>query len=113
MPAGAIIGGSVVSGLLGADAARDAASTQAGAARNASAVSRQTALDQISAQAYATAPGRNVGTQALYQLASMLGIDPRTAFPGGQIGPGESPAAPTPAGGGGLRGWQGAALSAA
>jgi hypothetical protein len=84
MPAAAIVAGTnIASGILGADAARDAAQTQAGAARNASALQRQTALDQIGAQAYATAPGRNVGTQALYQLASMLGIDPRTAFPDG------------------------------
>lgn len=82
MPVGAaVVGGSVVTGIMGADAARDAAQTQADASRDASQVSRQTALDQIAAQAYATAPGRNVGTVALYQLASMLGIDPRTAFP--------------------------------
>src|SRR5688572_11958417 len=79
--AGAVIGGSVVSGILGANAAGDAAQTQANASAQASQVARQTALDQIGAQAYATAPGRNVGTVALYQLASMLGIDPRTAFP--------------------------------
>ena len=81
--AAAVVGGSVISGMMGADAAGDAARTQANAARDASQVARQTALDQIGAQAYATAPGRNVGTVALYQLASMLGIDPRTAFPGG------------------------------
>ena len=85
--AGAIVGGSVISGLLGADAATDAARIQANAAGDASQVARQTALDQIGAQAYATAPGRNVGTVALYQLASMLGIDPRTAFPQTQSGP--------------------------
>ena len=86
--AAAVVGGSVVSGLLGADAATDAARIQAGAAQDASELQRQTALDQIGAQAYATAPGRNVGTQALYQLASMLGIDPRTAFPEGWQGSG-------------------------
>ena len=87
MPTGAaIVGGSIVSGIMGGNAARDAARTQANAAGNASQVARQTALDQIGAQAYATAPGRNVGTVALYQLASMMGIDPRTAFPEG--GPG-------------------------
>lgn len=84
MPAAAIVAGTnAVSGYLGAEAAEDAARTQAGASRYASDVARQTALDQIGAQAYVTAPGRNVGTQALYQLASMLGIDPRTAFPEG------------------------------
>ena len=106
--AAAVVGGSVVSGLLGADAAQDAASTQAGAARDASQVARQTALDQISAQAYATAPGRNVGTVALYQLASMLGIDPRTAFPNGGADA-QGPQGATSAGldpSGGLSGWK-------
>jgi hypothetical protein len=106
MPAGAaIVGGSVISGMIGADAAGDAARTQAGASRDASQVARQTALDQIGAQAYATAPGRNVGTVALYQLASMMGIDPRTAFPnsGSQEGQAEN-AGPTASGG-----WAGAA----
>ena len=99
MPAAAIIttGASIAGGVLGADAARDAARTQAGAARDASAMQRQTALDQIGAQAYATAPGRNVGTQALYQLASMLGIDPRTAFPEGWQASGSGSASGDPA----------------
>src|SRR6185503_12342473 len=86
MPAaGALIGaaGSVGGGIMGANAAQAAANTQAGAGVYSSDVARQTALDQIAAQAYATAPGRNIGTLGLYQLASMLGIDPRQAFPGG------------------------------
>lgn len=90
MPAAAAIAAGVqsASGFFAADAARDAARTQAGATRHASEVARQTAMDQIGAQAYATAPGRNVGTLALYQLASLLGIDPRTAFPDGWMGGG-------------------------
>ena len=106
MPTGAaIVGGSVVTGIMGGSAARSAARTQAGAARDASQMARQTALDQIGAQAYATAPGRNIGTTALYQLASMMGIDPRTAFPGGD-GPEAPQVAAQPTGGGGFRGWQ-------
>lgn len=53
-------------------------------------------MNQIEAQAYATAPGRNVGTVALYQLASMLGIDPRTAFPQAQAQSGPEPGAQAP-----------------
>lgn len=88
-PATAIAtGANVIGGIVAADAARDAASIQADAARDASELQRQTALDQIGAQAYVTAPGRNVGTQALYQVASLLGIDPRTAFPEGWQGGG-------------------------
>jgi hypothetical protein len=97
MPAaGAIIGaaGSIGGGMLAANAARDAANTQARAGVYSSDVARQTALDQIGAQAYATAPGRNIGTLGLYQLASMLGIDPRQAFPDG-MGSGYGGAAPS------------------
>lgn len=100
MPAAAMVvaGTNAVGSYLGADAARDAASTQARASVRASEIAQQTAMNQIASQAYATAPGRNVGTQALYQLASMLGIDPRTAFPegwqggGGEGGEGFDPA---------------------
>ena len=59
-------------GYMQADAAEDAANIQAGAAR-----------EGIAAAGTITAPQRNIGTLSLYQLASMLGIDPRTAFPDG------------------------------
>lgn len=86
--AGAVIGaaGSVGGGMMGASASQNAAQTQAQAAMYATDQQRNAMQEGIQAQAYATMPGRNIGTVALYQLASMLGIDPRSAFQGGQPG---------------------------
>lgn len=82
---GAAVGGEVIGSVLNADASRKAAHTQADAARQSMDLQRQ----GLAQQAYETAPERDVGALALYQLASMLGIDPRQAFPGGI--PGEGP----------------------
>lgn len=101
--AGVVAGSSILGGIMGANASRDAARTQADASVQASQIARQTALDQIAAQAYATSPGRNIGTTALYQLASMLGIDPRTAFPESGAESAQSSAA-APSGAGGMAG---------
>lgn len=84
--AGAVISaaGSLGGGIMGSNASREAANTQAQAGIYATQQQRAAMQDAIGAQAYATMPGRNVGTLALYQLSSMLGIDPRQAFPGGR-----------------------------
>jgi len=96
---------------MGAGAAQGAAQTQAQAGVYSSDVARQTALDQIAAQAYATAPGRNIGTLGLYQLASMLGIDPRQAFPGGMQAGGAQGGGVQGTGGGGGYGGGGGSMN--
>ncbi len=68
--AAAVVGGSVVSGLLGANAASDAAGIQAGATREGVAEQRrqydQTRADQ--------APFRDTGSAAVYRIADLLGL---------------------------------------
>ena len=66
--AAAIVGGSVVSGLIGADAAQSAADTQAQAARDQAAVQKQIFDIQNQQQA----PYRGAGYTALNQIGSML-----------------------------------------
>lgn len=65
-----------------ADSARRAGHTQADAANAATQAQTTATQEGIGAQATATAPWRNIGAGALYKLADLLGIDPRTAFPG-------------------------------
>lgn len=76
----ASIGGAAIS----ADASRRAAHTAADAANAASGTQTQLTDTGIQAAAQMSAPWRNIGAGALYQLADLLGIDPRTAFPNGQ-----------------------------
>lgn len=66
--AAAIVGGSVVSGMIGAGAAEDAANIQASAADRQSAVQKQIFDIQNQQQA----PYRGVGYTALNQIGSML-----------------------------------------
>ena len=66
--AAAIVGGSVVSGMIGADAAQSAADTQAQAARDQAAVQKQIFDTQNQQQA----PYRGAGYTALNQIGSML-----------------------------------------
>ena len=66
---GLIAGGSIISGLLGANASENAAQLQANAANNASA-NQLAMFNTINAQ---NAPGRATGYNALNQIGSMLG----------------------------------------
>ena len=69
--AGALIGGgSIISGLIGADAANSASSAQSDAAKNALAV-QQRMFDQTQAN---FSPYLNVGKGATYSLGSLYGI---------------------------------------
>lgn len=66
--AAAIVGGSVVSGMIGADAAQSAADTQAAAARDQARVQKEIFDIQNQQQA----PYRGTGYTALNQIGSML-----------------------------------------
>lgn len=65
-----LAGGSLISGLLGADAASSAADTQANAANNATALQKQM-FDTTSGY---EAPFRQGGQDALAKLSSLLGV---------------------------------------
>lgn len=73
--------GGVASGILGSNAAGDAANAQAGAANNAAQISRQNAIDSLNfqKQIYGNslqmgAPGVAAGTGALSKLSYLMGI---------------------------------------
>lgn len=75
------IGGSVVSGILGNEAAEDATHAQSQAAANSIAEQRRQ-FDLVRGD---TAPYRGVGQNALYQLAQLFGL------PGRESGTGSAP----------------------
>jgi hypothetical protein len=84
-PVTAIVGGGIVSGLMGASASRDAASTQAGAARDASAASLQATQETNAMQqkmydqnVQRQQPWVQQGTTSLSQLGGLMA-------PGGQL----------------------------
>ena len=68
----AVIGGSLVSGLLGSHAATNAANTQAGAANNATA----TQLQMFNTQNQQQAPWRQAGQNALGAISGGFGLGP-------------------------------------
>src|SRR5258708_8656272 len=73
----AIAGGaSLLGGIIGGNAATDAAGIQAGAANNATALQR----DIFNTQQAETAPYRALGASALPTLATYLGLPDPTAF---------------------------------
>ena len=69
-PVTAMVGGSVVTGLIGADAAGDAAATQAAAADRATQLQKEMFDKQVELQA----PFRQAGLAANNRLAALLGI---------------------------------------
>jgi len=79
----AILGGSLISGAMGSSAARSAARSQSRSADAATAEQRR----QYDLSRQDLSPWRNVGTQALNQMASLYGFQPQAA-----------PSAPPPGG---------------
>lgn len=90
--------GQLLTGLTGIGGAV----LNANAAKEAAEIQAQSGREALGAAATATAPWRNIGAMGLYNIASMLGIDPREAFPAGMPGgtgvPGSDliPALPAP-----------------
>jgi hypothetical protein len=81
MPAAAIVGGSVVSGLIGANASKKAAKAQS--ASDAAAIEEQ--RRQFDLSRGDLAPWRGVGSQAINQLGSLYGFSPTMQAPQGGI----------------------------
>ena len=81
-PVTAMAGASVASGLIGADAAGNAADTQAQSAREANQLSR----DQFNQIRSDLAPYRNLGSGASNMLASYLGLPGASTQPGSLYG---------------------------
>lgn len=92
--AGAGVLGSVASGVIGANAAGNAASTQANAANNAAALESQNANNSLdfSKLQYGNSlalesPFYNSGVAANSQLDYLMGLKPQTGLPAGVINP--------------------------
>lgn len=87
MPAAAIVAGSVITGAMGAEAARKAASQQTDAADRATNAQVQAQREALQAQKEALAqqradlqPWRNSGELANNRLASMMGLNGASTF---------------------------------
>lgn len=76
MPIGAIIGGSIVSGIL----SNNAADTAAGATRDAANTSTAEQKRQFDLTRTDTAPYRDVGQASLYRLSDMFGLTPQGGY---------------------------------
>lgn len=94
-PVTAVVGGSIVSGIMGAGAARDAASTQAGAAREAAAAQLQASREANDLQwrmyqqsMQNQSPYLQAGGTALAALQSGLGLGGPQQGPNVQVSPG-------------------------
>ena len=81
----AVVGGSVISGVLGSNAAQSAADTQAAASGNAAAAQLQASRESIAAQKEAfdkqvelQAPFREAGLKGQNQLMDLLGLSGNT-----------------------------------
>lgn len=104
-PVTAMVGGSVISGLMGADAAKSAANTQAGAANSAAQAQLQASREANNMQwrmyqqnMQNQSPYLQAGGTALAALQSGLGLGGGGAQPGAQGNPVGAPGATNPDG---------------
>jgi len=88
------VGGSVASGIIGSNAAGNAASAQANAANNAASLERQSATDalnfnklQYGNSLTMLAPWLNTGQAANSRLSYLMGLSPNSGLPPGVINP--------------------------